>query len=151
MRLVLLMLIAAVGAGSQREAVSHYNTLEPHFDTLAPELRAPLLEEWAVTLHYEDDAYSIEVLERAISIYRELGDTEPLARALTFAGRLYHLDATGSAPPDDVVDEAIALLGDEPSPGLADAFAQKAFLGMARANPGQAVEFADRAIPCLMT
>ena len=74
--------LAAAEIGSHREAADQFRGLEPYLGLFEPKPRADILSRWALVEHYLERVESIEILDRAIGLYREEGSVEDLARAL---------------------------------------------------------------------
>ena len=137
---------AAMEVGSVREAGAHFRNLEPHLDLIPEGERARIMDDWARTEFMLDNPESLDILDRAMDLYRAVGDEDSLARALTFGVRSNETSFRPEAAERCAV-EALAILEPKPpGPDLAAALAQRAYLGMVRLDDDVAVEYADRAI-----
>jgi DNA-binding CsgD family transcriptional regulator/tetratricopeptide (TPR) repeat protein len=137
---------AAMEVGSVREAGAHFRNLEPHLDLIPEGERARIVDDWARTEFMLDNPESLDILDRAMDLYRAVGDEDSLARALTFGVRSNENNFRPEAAERCAV-EALAILEPKPpGPDLAFALAQRAWLGMVRWDDDVAVEYADRAI-----
>jgi len=137
---------AAMAIESNREALDHFRTLEPYLDRITEADRAAIFDDWARNEFYLDNVESLDILARAIDLHRSTGSDRALARALTFAVRLNEVNGRPEAAETCSV-EAIAILeAYPPSPDLAFAVSQRAWLWMMRGDKVQSVEFADKAI-----
>lgn len=138
---------AAMAIESHREAVQHFRTVEPHLARFEPAELAPLLEDWAEAEFYLDHPETIDLLGRAITLRRALGDDAALARALTAAIRPNEVNGRPERA-DACATEAVALLDGGPAgAALASALAQSAWLRLMRGDDDRrGVEAADRAI-----
>ena len=74
--------LAAAEVGSHREAAAQFQGLEPYLSMVEPDRRADILSRWALIEHYLESFESIEILDRAIGLHREMASVEGLARAL---------------------------------------------------------------------
>lgn len=119
---------AAVSAESRRDAVSHFETLDPHLSQLDVASQASILMDWGDQSYLLGDPQSVDILERCIALRREIGKNVDLARTLTIACRV---NATHANPERAIAyaDEAVALLEPNgPSSDLARAYAFRSFL-----------------------
>lgn len=138
--------MAAMAIESYREALAHFRTLEPYLDRVPEADRADLVDNWARTEFYLDNPESIDILAHAIQLHRSSGDDQALARALTFGVRLNEVNGR-PVEAQAFSAEAIAILESHPpSPDLAFAVGQSAWLAMMRNDFSRATELADRAI-----
>lgn len=137
---------AAFEVGSNREASAHFRALEPYLDHVDAPERASILSEWARVEHYLGNVESIEILDRAIGLYRELGSDTSLAGALVSSVELHR--TYGRFDSANVnVSEAIEILErGEPSAELADAMAARAWHEIHRGEIQRADADADLAI-----
>lgn len=137
---------SALNLGSLREALAHFRSLEPYLDRLPEPERARIIDDWAHSEFYLDNPDSLGILEQAISLYRSTDDDEALARALTFAVRVYEVSGLPESA-ERCADEALAILETKPpGPDLAFALSQRGWLAMMRSEGEAAVEYADRAL-----
>ncbi|MCL1593628.1 MAG: AAA family ATPase [Actinomycetia bacterium] len=132
---------------SNREAVSHFRTLEAYLDRMDSAIRASLLDDWARQEFYMESGESLHLYERAIDARRIEADPRSLARTLTYASRAYG----ALAQPDQAVKystEAISILDPYgPSIELARALSNHAFLEFFYTDRDDAVlPFVDRAM-----
>jgi DNA-binding CsgD family transcriptional regulator/tetratricopeptide (TPR) repeat protein len=138
---------AAITIGSTTEAVAHFRTLEPYLDRVELTERAAILNDWAIQEYYTDNLDTVDLFDRAIHCYRELGDDRALARTLTFAGRA---NSSHARPTEAMAHsrEAIAILEPYgPSSDLAKALSHLAFLEFFYTDRDEAVlPLVDQAI-----
>ncbi len=137
----------AIAIGSTTEAVAHFRALEPYLDRVELGERAAILNDWATQEYYTDNFDTVDLFDRAIRCYRELGDDHDLARTLIFAGRAN----SSHARPMEAMEhahEAIAILEPfGPSSDLAKALSHLAFLEFYYTDRDDAVlPLLDRAI-----
>lgn len=138
---------AAMTIESHREAVEHFRTLEPYLARFDPLKLASILEDWARAEFYLDNPETIDLIDRAISLRRSLGQDAALAETLAFAVRPNEVNGRPHRA-DAYATEAVAILESGP-PGAALAFAlsQLAWLRLMRGDDDRrGVEAADRAI-----
>lgn len=138
--------MAAAEVGSHREAAAQFRALEPHLGLLERDRCADILSRWALIEHYLERVESIEILDRAIELYREAGSVEDLARALVLG---VEVNRTHGRPGVARVCalEAIRLLeSGEPSHRLAQALVAYSWLLIHSGPIDQAEAVADRAI-----
>lgn len=138
---------AAMAIESHREAVAHFETLDPHVGLMALGDRSEVLSDWAREASYVDISIALPIVERAIEVQRELGDDVRLARILAFAVRVYEINGKPDAA-ERCAQEAIDLLADlGPSPDLAYALSQSAWLRLLRGDDDrQGIALADESI-----
>ncbi|MEA1902168.1 MAG: LuxR C-terminal-related transcriptional regulator, partial [Actinomycetota bacterium] len=137
---------AAAALGSHREASAHFRTLEPYLARIDVHDRAGLLIDWALIEYYLANVESIEILDRAISLYRDLGSGEDLARALTLAVAVNETHARTNAAESHAV-EAIGILRPfGPSADLAAALSRYADLLIHQGEGVRADGVVDEAI-----
>lgn len=137
----------AVASGAHREAAAQYARALRFADGLEPEARAELLERHAdeclLTNAFGD---AIDALERALALYRKLGDTRRVADALASLARVVH--TAGRAPDaEGLLSEAVELaepLG--PSRELARAYAGRAQLGQVFDDLEKTIDWGERAV-----
>ena len=136
----------AIAVESHREAVAHFRAVEPYLQQMDTAKRGAILDDWARSAYYLDDAETLEILTQSIDSHRARGDELALARALTFAVRVNETNARPDAA-DACAAEAIAILESYPSSAeLAHAISQLAWLASMRKELTSAIELADRAI-----
>ena len=134
----------AMALESYREALGHFEALDPHLDRLAEIDQAALLEARAQAETYVGSQRGPEMIGRAIDLYRSADAEADLARALASAVRLYEF---GFRPQDAdaCAAEAVRLLEKwGPSKDLAFALSQQAWLAMIRG----AAERAEKVAAC---
>lgn len=136
---------AALAMSSNREALAHFESLEPHLDLLPAHDRALLLEDWAratSAVHGPDRPR----IEQAIALHRATGADEDLARALALSVRI----AVDAGAPEEATEhaaEAVAILqGRGPSPTLAFALSQQAVVTMLRGDQAGALAILEPAL-----
>ena len=141
-----LAVAAAVDVGANREAAAQFRMLEPHLERIPLEDRARLLLDWARIEYYMADVVSVELVDRAIRLYREIGSQRELARALTFAVSVKESHAR-IVEAEQHAREAVELLEDAgPSSDLAAALSRHADLLIHQGKGLMADEVSDRAI-----
>ena len=129
----------AMGVGSTSEAVSHFRALRPHLERIEPHERAAILADWAREEEYLDNPDSIDLFDRAISLYRSVGDVANLARTLTLAGTA---NSSHARPTNALAysQEAVTILEQlGPSKDLAEALSGLAFLEFFYTDSDEAV------------
>jgi DNA-binding CsgD family transcriptional regulator/tetratricopeptide (TPR) repeat protein len=99
----------AIAIESHREALAHFQTLEPYLDRLDDLERASLLDDWAGIAYVLDDPTAVELEDRAIELWRSLDDKEALGRALAFGARVKRFYAHNDAATEYAL-ESIAIL-----------------------------------------
>jgi DNA-binding CsgD family transcriptional regulator len=137
----------AAGLGAHREAAAILSAAVPHAALLPPAEHAALLDRFAfecnLTARVED---AVVAQERALALWRELGDRRKEGNALRFLSRLYWYRGDGervrryAAAATDVLEP----LG--PSLELATAYGSRAQLHMLRNETADALAWGDRAI-----
>jgi DNA-binding CsgD family transcriptional regulator/tetratricopeptide (TPR) repeat protein len=137
----------AARLGAHFEAASHYATALRHAEALPAPERARVFEAHAWECNLTNEAVNaITSDERALAIYRELGDVAAQARVSRVLARVYW--QLGYKPhADRSVAEAIAVLEKLP-PGsdLAMAYSTRSMLAMLGGRVEEALEFGRRAI-----
>jgi DNA-binding CsgD family transcriptional regulator len=136
---------AAKAVGSNQEAAAHFRSLGPYLSRFDPRQRADVLSEWAQVEHYLENVEAIEIIDRAIELYREVGCSTSLARALVLRvglGRTFGRFATAHA---DAVEAVEILDRAGPSADLAVAIATHAWV-LIHSGTGRPEAEADRAI-----
>jgi DNA-binding CsgD family transcriptional regulator len=137
----------AASVGAHREAVSHFETMVPYADDLAPADRAHFFER----LSYE--CFLIGRYERAsearrvgLAIWRGVGARLREGDALRWLSRLAWFEGR-RADADRYCADALGVLEAlAPSPALATAYCDRADLDMESHENESAIEFAHRAI-----
>lgn len=128
---------SAMAIESHREAVAHFETLDPHLGQVPLADRAGVLSDWAREASYLDVSIALPIVERAIDVQRELGNAVRLGRILAFAVRVYEINGKPDAA-ERCAQEAIDLLADlGASPDLAYALSQSAWLRLLRGDDDQ--------------
>lgn len=138
---------AAATLGSHREAAEHFRQLTMHLDRLDPDLKGPILDEWA---HEEflvdnvDEAISLNTL--ALLHYEHAGDLRAESRALA-RGAHFHELAGQRNRAEHMARKAVDVLGPEPDGGdLAEALEVNAFLQMMAGNLHSTEELVDQTL-----
>jgi len=133
-------------AGHQ-EAVSHFRRVLPHLDRLPAADRAALLAEYAAESYYLDaQREALEAGERALDLYRELGDGRRVGEQLRFLSRVHWWLGDQEAA-YQAANEAISTLqGMPPGPELALAYSGLAQLHMLAHQVEPTITWATRAI-----
>lgn len=136
----------AMAVASHREALAYFQTLAPYLDHFADENRADILEDWARSLNYLNDAETLDISARAIELRRSIGDDHALARTLTFAARVNGMWGQTEAAEACAVEAVAILESHSMSADLAFAVARLAWLLMMKGDHKRAIELADRAL-----
>ena len=135
----------AMQAGSHREALEHFRSLEPHLGEIDESRRGAIVENWARSEFFHDNAEALGILESAIAIYRDRGDEAALVNALTFAVRLFEVNGE-PLKAEAAAAEAQRLADSIGDPALAAAAkTQAAWLYLMRGEPDRAQKIADEA------
>jgi DNA-binding CsgD family transcriptional regulator/tetratricopeptide (TPR) repeat protein len=137
----------AVSVGAHRAAASHFETMLPYAEDLAPADRGHLLEQLSYEC-YLTGRYgrASEVRREALEIWRALGARMQEGDALRWLSRFCWFDGRGAEAEHYCVD-AISVLESLPaSPALAQAYCDRADLHMESHQNNAAIEFAQRAI-----
>ncbi|HSM44928.1 MAG TPA: AAA family ATPase, partial [Acidimicrobiia bacterium] len=138
--------LAAAEVGSNREAAAQFRVLEPYLSHLEPERRADILRRWALIEHYLERVESIEILDRAIGLYREAGSDEDLARALVVGVEVNRTHGRPGVAREYALEAIRLLESGEPSARLAHALAAYSWLLIRVGQIEQAEVMAERAI-----
>jgi ATP/maltotriose-dependent transcriptional regulator MalT len=106
----------SAAAGSHSQAVAHFGAAARYADRLEPSQRAALLDDYAWELHIAHRfTEAVQAGERAVALFRELGDHTALGLARIRLSRLYYLagntDAAESSARHAI--EALAPAGSE--------------------------------------
>ncbi|NND02263.1 MAG: AAA family ATPase [Acidimicrobiia bacterium] len=137
---------AAMAIESHREAAAHFRRLEPYLNRINPNERAAIVDDWARTEYYLVSSESADILSRAISLHRSVGNDRALAGALTFSVRVNEINGRHGLA-EAASREAITILESYPvSADLAAAVSQRAWLMKMRGDGLRAAEIADYAI-----
>jgi DNA-binding CsgD family transcriptional regulator len=137
---------AAAAVRSHREAVAHFQALNPYLDRLPVKQRAAHLADWARTEYYLGHAESATIIDRAIRMYEQSGSTVGLGLALALA-----MEILGEFGEPEVAVErgkaaVDALRSGGPSAELATTLAHYAML-LLRVGKGRGAELvADEAV-----
>ena len=137
----------AASLGAHREAAALYAAALAHADALPPRERAALFEHRAYQCYLTDQiTEAIAARERALAIWRRLGDDEQVGHTLRWLSRL-HWFAGHNAQAVPLAEQAIALL-QRCSEGveLAWAMSNRSQLHMLADETPGAVEWGTRAI-----
>ncbi|HKY47630.1 MAG TPA: AAA family ATPase [Acidimicrobiia bacterium] len=137
---------AASEVGSHREASAHYRGLEPYLDHLGTLDRAAILFDWARVEYFVGNKRSIEILDRAIGVYREVGSEIGLSRSLVLGVELNRMHGRFDSAKANALEAIQILERREPSALLARALAAEAWLLIHRGLIRQAEASADKAI-----
>jgi DNA-binding CsgD family transcriptional regulator/tetratricopeptide (TPR) repeat protein len=139
--------VQATRLSAHRQAAAHYASALRHADALPASERAELLERYAyecALLGRDDD--ELEAEERALELWRTVGDVERTGRLLA----RYSESLWSVGRPDEAYDaarEAIDMLEARPEgPALAAAYAQLAALNMLGRRVQEAVEIGSSAV-----
>jgi DNA-binding CsgD family transcriptional regulator/tetratricopeptide (TPR) repeat protein len=130
---------------ANREAVAHIESFLAHADRLEPGVLARALEDRARSEYYLG-INATGTIDRAIGLYRDIGASPDLARALSFAIRL-EIEGGRFDSAEDHAREAIGIL--EPlgaGPELAWALSQLALVEMFQGRTEQAGDLVNRTI-----
>ncbi|MGD2060443.1 MAG: LuxR C-terminal-related transcriptional regulator [Acidimicrobiia bacterium] len=142
---------AAAELGAHREASAHYHLLEPYLISMPAAEQATILTDWARIEYYLANVGAVDILERAISIYRELDRPRQLASTLALAIAVNETHARTRAA-EEYALEAIRVLEPEgPSADLAAALSRYADLLLHQGEGRKADEVVDRAISMAAT
>jgi DNA-binding CsgD family transcriptional regulator/type II secretory pathway predicted ATPase ExeA/tetratricopeptide (TPR) repeat protein len=137
----------AVAVAAHREAVSHYRQVLPHLEHLPAADRAGILAEYSVESHYvEAQREALEAVERAVALYRQLGDDRRVGDQLRWESRVrwWLTDREGAYR---AAREAVAILEQLPEgPELAMAYSGLAHLHMLSHQVEETTTWATRAI-----
>jgi DNA-binding CsgD family transcriptional regulator/tetratricopeptide (TPR) repeat protein len=137
----------AAALGSNREAFAHYRRASHFVDRIAAPERANVLEELATVAYAVGrlDAAFVGI-ERAIDVYRGLGDDEAVGRCLRALSR-YHWVAEDGYAAHTAALEAIEILEPlGPSTELARAYSVVSQLAMLAENLDPALTWGERAL-----
>jgi DNA-binding CsgD family transcriptional regulator len=137
---------AASEVGSHREASAHYQALEPYLDHMGTLDRAGILFDWARVEYYLGNVESIEILDRAIGLYREVGSETGLSRALVLGVELNRTHGRFDSAKGSAIEAIQILEHGEPVAELAHALAADAWLLIHQGLIKEAEANADRAI-----
>lgn len=134
----------AMQTGSHREAVNHFRSLEPYLDKVEESERGTIVEDWARSEFYDDNAKAVDLINKAIAIHRDRDDQAALGRSLMWALRLFEVNGMPDEA-DRASREALEVTASDPQ-AAAYALAQRAWLALMRGEIYQADELADRAL-----
>ena len=138
---------AAVAVGSHREAVDHFRQLTSHLDRLDPDARGPILDEWArEEFLLGNTIEAIDLTERTLSEYREVGDQRAESVALAQAAHFYEI-AGQRGRAEQLARQAVDVLGTDPDGSdLAIALDINGWLAGMASNVTSTLEFLDRTL-----
>ena len=137
---------AAAEVGGHREAAAHYRALDPHLARLPVGSRAQLLFDWARIEYYMAEVVSVDLIDRAIELYREMESPELLARALTFAISVKESHARIGEAEEHALEAIEILDAEKATVDLALALSRHADLLIHQGQGIRADEVSDRAI-----
>jgi DNA-binding CsgD family transcriptional regulator/tetratricopeptide (TPR) repeat protein len=130
----------AAAAGSHREAVAHYRLVLEHRQVFPPEVRADLLDEYAVECHTVGlSEVGVPAQEEAVRLRRTLGDPRKLGLSLRWLSRI-HWWAGARAQAETAGAEAIEVL---------EAAGDRRALAMALSNQSQLHMLGGRRRECI--
>jgi DNA-binding CsgD family transcriptional regulator/tetratricopeptide (TPR) repeat protein len=136
----------AAFAGAHREAIAHLGTALRHAEALAASERARLFKFHAAECNTANRiSSSLESANRALGLYRELGDRAAQANSLLLLGRGYWKLGKADLAKRHIAD-AIALLENGPeSRELAMAYSMHSQLAMTAQRTDEALSYGQRA------
>jgi len=138
---------AALAVGSHREARDHFRQLTGHLDRVEPDVKGPILDQWAweeSTLDNYDEA--IRLNELAVLHYRGVGDQRAESIALTHAA-IYHEYAGQRSRAEQLASQAVDVLGVDPDgTDLARALEVKGYLALMAYDVTATLEFVERTL-----
>ncbi len=137
---------AAKAVGSNREAAAHLRALAPYLDRFELNRRADILNDWALAEHYLENVEAIDILDRAIEAYREVGSDYSLARALVRGVDINRTFGRFAAAKSQASEAIEILERHEPGAELAAALAAHAWLLIHGGQIAQAEAETERAI-----
>jgi len=137
---------AAMAIESHTEAIAHFQLLDPYLDQISDIERASIVDDWARTEYYLIGSLSLEILARAADLHRSNHDDLALARNLTFAVRVNEINGRPKSAEAASREANEILESYPPSPDLAAAVAQSAWLMKMRGLGEEAMAIAERAI-----
>jgi len=137
----------AMAVAAHREAVSHFRRVLPHLESLPAPDQARLLADYAAESHYVDaQSEALQSAERALEIFRQVGDLRQVGEMLRFLSRV-HWWLGHRAQAYETAEEAIATLEQlPPGPELAMAYSGLSQLHMLAHQVEPAVAWATKAI-----
>lgn len=138
--------LAAAEVGSHREAAAQFRGLEPYLSLLEPDRRADMLSRWALVEHYLERVESIEILDRAIGLYRAAGSVEDLARALVLGVEVNRTHGRSGVAREYALEAIRLLESGESNDRLANALAAYSWLLIRLDQIEDPEAVADRAI-----
>ncbi len=142
----------ASALGSNREAYSHYRRASQFVERLSAPERASVLEELATVAYAVGRLDGAFVgIERAIDVYRGLGDEEAVGRCLRTMSRLHWVAGDGFAAHTAALEaiEILEPLG--PSAELARAYSVVSQLAMLAEDAEPALAWGNRALELATT
>jgi ATP/maltotriose-dependent transcriptional regulator MalT len=137
----------AVFAGAHREAIAHLATALRHAEALAAPERARLFKFHAAECNTANRvSSSLESANRALGLYREMGERAAQANSLLLLGRGYWKLGKADLAERHIAD-AIALLENDPeSRDLAMAYSMYSQLAMTAQRTDEALSYGQRAL-----
>jgi DNA-binding CsgD family transcriptional regulator/tetratricopeptide (TPR) repeat protein len=137
----------AAFAGAHREAIAHLATALRHAEALAAPERARLFKLHAAECNTANRIpSSLESANRALALYRELGERAAEANSMLLLGRGYWKSGKADLATRHIT-EAIALLENGPeSRDLAMAYSMRSQLAMTADSTGEALSYGQRAL-----
>ena len=137
----------AAFAGAHREAIAHLGTALRHAEALAAPERARLFKFHAAECNTANRiSSSLESANRALGLYREMGDRAAQANSLLLLGRGYWKLGKADLAKQHIAD-AIALLENGPeSRELAMAYSMHSQLAMTAQRTDEALSYGQRAL-----
>lgn len=138
---------SAAALGSNREAYSHYRRASELVDRWAPEEQAIVLEETATAAYLTgrlDEAFA--PIERAIELFRTLGDTEGVGRCLRRLSRFHWFSGDGGPARVKALEAVSVLLPLGESIELARTYSSIAALAMLVPQFDEAIHWGEKAL-----
>jgi DNA-binding CsgD family transcriptional regulator len=136
---------AAMAVDSHREARDHFRLLIGHLDRVDPDVKGPLLDQWAIEEILQGDyGLGIRVNEWARLHYQDIGDRPGESLALT--GAAYFHQRTGHrAQAEQFASEAADVLGPSPAGNdLARVLEVQCYLAMMASDITATLDLAER-------
>ena len=138
---------AAAAVGSNREAIAHYQAVEPHLDQLEANERGLVLDAWVTTeLRAGRDEETVRVAQLRVAHHRaqghrsaELAALAALSSAYMFTGRV--------AEAEEVAHHAIDMVGAEvPAFDLVPVYEVLAWMAMMRSDAPATRQWVERTL-----
>ncbi len=137
----------ARAAAAHREAYSHYGRLLPHLGRFAESVRVELLSEYTAECYFVDDQQrAIRAAERALDLYRQMGDRRGEGAMLRWISRVHWWRGERDLARESGTHAVSALESIPPSAELAMAYSNLAQLHMLAHEADPAIRWAQRAI-----